>query len=67
MADPKVLELFRRYPGNPIITTKDLLYGANSVFNAGATKVGDETLLLMRVEDCRGISHLTVGFPFPRT
>jgi predicted GH43/DUF377 family glycosyl hydrolase len=31
------------------------------VFNAGATKVGDETLLLMRVEDRRGISHLTVA------
>ena len=29
--------------------------------NAGATIVGAETVLLCRVEDCRGISHLTVG------
>ncbi len=61
MDDPKVLDIFRRYPGNPIITTKDLPYGANSVFNAGATKVGSETLLLLRVEDRRGISHLTAA------
>jgi predicted GH43/DUF377 family glycosyl hydrolase len=61
MDDPKILEVFRRYRGNPIITTKDLPYGANSVFNAGATKVGDEIYLLMRVEDRRGISHLTLA------
>ena len=54
-------ELFRRYAGNPIITVKDLPYPANSVFNAAATKVGSETLLLMRVEDRRGISHLTAA------
>lgn len=61
MEEPKVLDIFRRYPGNPIITTKDLPYGANSVFNAGAAQVGSETLLLLRVEDRRGISHLTVA------
>ncbi|MFZ6032333.1 MAG: glycosidase [Melioribacter sp.] len=54
-------ELFKRYSGNPIITVNDLPYQANSVFNCGATKIGDEILLLMRVEDMRGISHLTVA------
>ena len=54
-------ELFRRHVDNPIITIKDMPYSANSVFNAGATRVGDETLLLMRVEDKRGISHFTVA------
>ncbi|MBN1843272.1 MAG: glycosidase [Deltaproteobacteria bacterium] len=54
-------ELFRRHGGNPIITVKDIPYPANSVFNAGATRVGDEVLLLMRVEDRRGISHLTAA------
>jgi predicted GH43/DUF377 family glycosyl hydrolase len=54
-------ELFTRYPGNPILTAKDMPYRANSVFNAGAVKLGDETLLLMRVEDRRGLSHLTVA------
>ena len=53
--------LFTRYPGNPILTAKDIPYPANSVFNAGAAKVGDETVLLMRVEDRRGLSHLTVA------
>jgi len=54
-------ELFRRHGGNPIITVKDIPYPANSVFNAGATRVDDEVLLLMRVEDRRGISHLTAA------
>lgn len=61
MNNPHLRELFQRYPGNPVITAKDLPYPANTVFNAGATKVGDETVLLMRVEDRRGISHLTVA------
>jgi predicted GH43/DUF377 family glycosyl hydrolase len=54
-------ELFRRHPGNPIVTANNLPYPVNSVFNAGATKVADETLLLMRVEDRRGHSHLTAA------
>ena len=57
----KTFDLFRRYPKNPIITSEDISYPVNSVFNAGATLFGDETLLLMRVEDRRGISHLTVA------
>lgn len=54
-------ELFRRHSQNPIIKVADIPYRINSVFNAGATLIGDETLLLMRVEDRRGISHLTVA------
>ena len=54
-------EPFTRYPGNPILTAKDMPYPANSVFNAGATEMGDNTLLLMRVEDRRGLSLLTVA------
>ena len=53
--------LFRRYPENPIITVHDLPYPANSVFNAGAIKIENETLLLMRVEDKKGLSHFTVA------
>jgi predicted GH43/DUF377 family glycosyl hydrolase len=51
-------DIFTRDPGNPIITADDLPYRANSVFNPGAGLVGGETLLLIRVEDLRGISHL---------
>lgn len=55
-------QLFRRYEHNPILTVNDWPYPANSVFNAGATLLADgETLLLVRVEDRRGISHLTVA------
>jgi len=53
--------LFRRYNLNPIITVDDLPYIANTVFNAGAIRFKNKVLLLMRVEDRRGISHLTVA------
>ena len=54
-------DIFIRDPGNPIITADDLPYRANSVFNPGAGLVDGETLLLIRVEDLRGISHLLAG------
>jgi predicted GH43/DUF377 family glycosyl hydrolase len=51
--------LFVRHSGNPILSRKDWPYPANSVFNAGATLLPDgDTLLLCRVEDRRGLSHL---------
>jgi len=53
--------LFRRYEKNPILTAADWPYPANSVFNPGATEFNGETLLLVRVEDMRGLSHLTVA------
>lgn len=53
--------LFQRHPDNPIISPDDMPYPASAVFNPGAVLVGDETLLLLRVEDIRGISHLTVA------
>jgi predicted GH43/DUF377 family glycosyl hydrolase len=54
-------ELFVRHPNNPILSVENWPYPANSVFNAGATQVDGKTLLLIRVEDFRGISHLTVA------
>jgi beta-1,4-mannooligosaccharide/beta-1,4-mannosyl-N-acetylglucosamine phosphorylase len=54
-------ELFRRSEDNPILTAADLPHRANSVFNPGAARVGDETVLLARVEDLRGISQLDVA------
>ena len=53
--------LFRRHPANPILTAADVPYPANSVFNPAAARVGDETILLVRVEDLRGISQLHVA------
>jgi beta-1,4-mannooligosaccharide/beta-1,4-mannosyl-N-acetylglucosamine phosphorylase len=57
----KAYELFTRYEGNPILTAEDWPYAANAVFNPGAAKLNTETLLLLRVEDMRGFSHLTVA------
>jgi predicted GH43/DUF377 family glycosyl hydrolase len=54
-------ELFERYSGNPILSVNDWPYGANSVFNAAAAEVAGKVLLLARVEDFRGISHLTAA------
>lgn len=52
-------ELFHRHPTNPILAASDWPYPAHSVFNAGATLLKDgTTLLLCRVEDRRGLSHL---------
>ena len=53
--------LFRRHPANPLITIADLPYRANAIFNPGAARVGDDIVLLARVEDMRGISHLVVA------
>jgi predicted GH43/DUF377 family glycosyl hydrolase len=61
MGEARFKGLFARYPDNPIIQAKDIPYQANSAFNAAATRIGDDTLLLMRVEDRRGISHLTAA------
>ena len=51
--------LFERHPKNPILTAADWPYPAHTVFNPGATRLADgTTLLLCRVEDRRGHSHL---------
>jgi predicted GH43/DUF377 family glycosyl hydrolase len=51
--------IIQRYRRNPILTASDWPYTINSVFNAGATLLADgTTLLLCRVEDLRGHSHL---------
>ena len=51
--------LFRRAHSNPILTAAVWPYPVHTVFNAGATLLRDgTTLLLCRVEDRRGLSHL---------
>lgn len=51
--------LFTRYPGNPILSRHNWPYPINSTFNAGAVLLPDgDTLLLCRVEDRTGLSHL---------
>jgi predicted GH43/DUF377 family glycosyl hydrolase len=51
--------LFVRSGRNPILSASDWSYPVNTVFNAGATLLPDgTTLLLCRVEDRSGHSHL---------
>ena len=52
-------EIFRRSDNNPILTSEDWPYPAHTVFNPGATFFDNQTLLLARVEDSKGFSHLT--------
>jgi len=54
-------ELFRRYPGNPVLTARDWPHMVNAVFNPAAVAVQGETWLFVRVEDRTGLSHLTLA------
>src|SRR3954447_704324 len=57
-----VPDLFHRHPSNPLLSAADWPYAAHTVFNPGATQLpSGETLLLVRVEDRRGMSHLTAA------
>ncbi len=54
--------LFVRHPSSPILRASEWPYPAHSVFNPGATILPDgSTLLLCRVEDYTGRSHLTAA------
>ena len=58
----KPSDLFTRHEGNPILTADMWPYPCHSVFNPGAVRLQDGTTLLMvRVEDFRGFSHLTAA------
>jgi predicted GH43/DUF377 family glycosyl hydrolase len=53
------LPLLTRHASNPILSRQNWPYAINSVFNAGAVRLPDgDTLLLCRVEDRSGLSHL---------
>jgi predicted GH43/DUF377 family glycosyl hydrolase len=55
------MELFTRYDGNPVLEASGWPGEPNAVFNPAAVQLGGETLLLVRVEDRTGISHLGVA------
>ncbi len=54
-------DVIHRWEGNPIVTLDDIPFPCNTVFNAAATKLGGEYLLLIRVEDQRGRSIFAVA------
>lgn len=49
-------DVIERWYKNPIITLENVPFPCNTVFNAAATKMGDEYILLLRVEDLAGRS-----------
>lgn len=53
---------FERYPSNPILNREDIPYPCNTVFNAAACKFQDRYVLVLRVEDRTGHSHLTLAY-----
>lgn len=59
MGKQKFEELFVRHEGNPILTADMWLYPVDRVFNPAAVKHNKETILLARVVDRRGFSHLS--------
>ncbi len=54
-------ELFIREKSNPIITSENMPYDVNTVFNPGVAEYDGQIVLLLRVEDLQGQSHLTVA------
>jgi predicted GH43/DUF377 family glycosyl hydrolase len=56
-----VRELFERHPANPILTAADWPYAVNTVFNPAAAQLDGTTVIVARVEDLRGLSHLSVA------
>jgi predicted GH43/DUF377 family glycosyl hydrolase len=54
-------QLFERHKDNPILTSYDWPYTVNAVLNPGVAEIGEQTVLLVRVEDRGGVSHLSVA------
>ena len=51
-------ELFVRHPANPLLTAEDWPVPVSAVFNPAACVVDGEVVLVCRVEDTTGVSHL---------
>ncbi len=51
----------KKYNANPILTKADVPFRVNSIFNPGAVKVGNQYLLLCRIEMPNGRSSLIIA------
>jgi predicted GH43/DUF377 family glycosyl hydrolase len=52
---------FKRYKKTPILHRYNVPYPCNTVFNAAACKFQNKYLFLLRIEDLKGHSHLTLA------
>ncbi len=58
---PGEQRVFRRAVANPLLTADDWPYPVNAVFNPAVAHDGEQTVLVCRVEDFQGRSHLSVA------
>ena len=61
MANGIQRDLLHRFDGNPMLTAEDMPYRCNTVFNGSPVKVGDEYILLLRVEGRQGYSFFSLA------
>jgi predicted GH43/DUF377 family glycosyl hydrolase len=54
-------DIFVRHRMNPLFTPQNIPLRANAVLNPGAVEVNGEILLLLRIENRQGISHIRVA------
>ena len=57
----KLMNKIVKFEGNPILTKENVPFRVNSIFNAGAVKIGDRYLLLCRTEMPDGRSSFTLA------
>lgn len=54
-------DLFHRWEGNPVLALEDMPFRCNTVFNGTPVKIGNEYLLLLRVEGQQGYSFFALA------
>jgi predicted GH43/DUF377 family glycosyl hydrolase len=54
-------DLLHRWRRNPILTIEDIPYRCNTVFNGTPVKVGDEYLMIVRIEGQQGYSFFALA------
>ncbi|HIE04722.1 MAG TPA: glycosidase [Candidatus Latescibacteria bacterium] len=54
-------DVFHRWEGNPILTLEDIPFRCNTVFNGTPVKLGEDYLLLLRVEGQQGYSFFALA------
>jgi predicted GH43/DUF377 family glycosyl hydrolase len=54
-------DLLHRWKRNPIITLEDVPFPCNTIFNGSPVKIGNEYLLLLRVEGLQGYSFFALA------
>jgi len=54
-------DMFHRYENNPIIALADIPFRCNTVFNGTPVKLGDEYLILLRIEGQQGYSFFALA------